>query len=809
MTLSAPYNFIPLSDSVYLPKWHTKVSHDIPFKDGFSGSFDLYITAKTPIFTRDDDTAKDNPTSIQQFLNYEGRPFIKGSSIRGMLREVVKIAAFGKMDTADDQHFAFREFSKESGYLEMMKPVFAGWLTPDKKIIPAKFAKIDYADLRSLQKQRGNNAWQVNLSMPEKYRRWRGSRETFAQIIDGQIDTFASLTDSSQPGAKEGTIVFTGYIQSKKREFFFYDTRPEDKIPVSDEIFERFEKVHRSSQQRPGMDIAGQGPNEQWAYWKALHEAGENIPVFYRIRGGQLVDFGLAMMYRLPSVLGVHGAIANRSADHLDLTSFDLAELLFGYAADKNNQRDSLKGRVTFSHAFLEGSPRPLAPVSAALQTPKASFYPAYLEQGQSAGGLSTWQDKDATIAGRKRYPARGTINPNPTLAERDDLNTRFQPLDEGSRFKSRVYFHNLRPFELAALLWSFNFGGHIDGLVHKLGLAKPYGYGEVALEADFISDTIIPNDPTGKKYTLREFIDLFEAEMNKQIDNWLISKPILYLLSMANPQFGDSKQLVYMAGPGDRGSTDEFQQAKLRGLALPPPDGVEQTRELLKQVFQKRKESERAAELAVWQAYSEQQKAAIVVRSLELESHALRITQYIIHQNDKAQESQLKQVKYRLNLVDERYYPWLSSCFENEEARLALRTALDERYYSRWSKGRQKSSDPVGLSANKLKEYAAWLRPDKEELPESAESAFPAESNLTDEEAKILAEIGDDVGILRNRANNIKTQDFWSAPGLQAVAEKIKTLGKSIEDRRKKRKYERWADKMLKYLEDRIKSLS
>ena len=34
--INAPYNFVPLSDTVVIPEWGDKVSHDLPFRDGIS-----------------------------------------------------------------------------------------------------------------------------------------------------------------------------------------------------------------------------------------------------------------------------------------------------------------------------------------------------------------------------------------------------------------------------------------------------------------------------------------------------------------------------------------------------------------------------------------------------------------------------------------------------------------------------------------------------------------------------------------------------------------------------------------------------
>ena len=50
--ITAPYNFVPLSNEVVMPFWAEHVSHDIPFQDAQSGTLRVKITAKSPIYVR-------------------------------------------------------------------------------------------------------------------------------------------------------------------------------------------------------------------------------------------------------------------------------------------------------------------------------------------------------------------------------------------------------------------------------------------------------------------------------------------------------------------------------------------------------------------------------------------------------------------------------------------------------------------------------------------------------------------------------------------------------------------------------------
>ena len=73
--IRSPYNFVPVSDKVFFPDWADQISHDIPFSDGVSGSLELTITAKTPLFVRNGHTKEDarlKSTNYQSFIEVEG-----------------------------------------------------------------------------------------------------------------------------------------------------------------------------------------------------------------------------------------------------------------------------------------------------------------------------------------------------------------------------------------------------------------------------------------------------------------------------------------------------------------------------------------------------------------------------------------------------------------------------------------------------------------------------------------------------------------------------------------------------------------
>ena len=228
-------------------------------------------------------------------------------------------------------------------------------------------------------------------------------------------------------------------------------------------------------------------------------------------------------MFRIPTANFIKGAIP------IELQSNrrkDLAECIFGTAKESLKQ---LKGRVNISHAFACGTPNKCGIVTTVLGSPKPSYGPLYASSG-------TWNDANAQIKGRKRYPVRTTLLP-PNEGT-DSQTCKFIPLDQGTSFKGRITFHNLKECELGALIAALTFNGHPD-CCHSIGEAKPLGYGKVKISIDKLSVISIKDifaktdDPTQQEtdYYFNKFKDVMTENIGT---GWENSNSIRELCAMA-----------------------------------------------------------------------------------------------------------------------------------------------------------------------------------------------------------------------------------------------------------------------------------
>lgn len=147
-------------------------------------------------------------------------------------------------------------------------------------------------------------------------------------------------------------------------------------------------------------------------------------------------------------------------------------------------------GRVRFSHAVLTQDAGVFDATLAILSAPKPTTYRFYLRprNGKPQDGLSDQQvDYDNAgqiLRGRKVYRHHGDrLNPQEYQSVngvKSDQNRTVRGVQKaGSVFEFTVDFENLAPVELGALLWSLQ----LEGWHHRIGYAKPLGFGSARIE--------------------------------------------------------------------------------------------------------------------------------------------------------------------------------------------------------------------------------------------------------------------------------------------------------------------------------------
>lgn len=654
----APYRFVPVSRKVYFPAWGELAQlplHDAPFEDGISGTITLRIRAHSPLLV----AREGRSGTPRDFCRYGDRLAVPGSSIRGLLRSVVEVASFGKLGSfTHDQHLSvrdlhnghvYRRFVTRSTARGYQATAEAGFLERDAKggwwIRPCRHARAPIVDLEAFAQKRGKR---VNLGgrsqrACQKYEQWGTAPEDLTLRFDTRRPDKPGLdydlAVNLGTGALEGQLVLTGQPtpthvrRAKKREFVFYAPSSE-LLEVSDALRRSFEEVHSEGRERHGLPT----PNEDWRLlrtWLEVPRPGRGVPVFFLREPGNasaLWCFGLAQLPRIPYRLTVHAALQNTSPHHLDRTRPDLAELIFGKVPERRSQRGdgerptgALRGRVSFEPFWLEGRPQTLPPVKTVLSGPRASFYPHYVQQPEARDGAvplaplegdarpkphyKTLMDRDAELAGWKRYPVRDgqrTPPPPPSKASEKTI-TRLEPLAPGAELVGRVHVHNLKPVELGAVLWAATWGGD-PKLRHALGLGKPFGWGQVSLSVEKVELERLRDGAAANDWA--SHIRAFEEHMERDAGllAWRDSEQLVQLRALADPRcaraLADAGQLQH----GSIEGRNDFVEVKRAGRVLTPLVPFSGTSDLDLYAAEARA-ARKAAEEREWARYEQEER--------------------------------------------------------------------------------------------------------------------------------------------------------------------------------------------------------
>lgn len=548
-TIKAPFNFVPLNDKVFFPDWADKISQDIPFKDGVSGTIELKITAQTPIFVRNGHSREDADAKNEKYKSFSKTPdnkyFIPATSIKGCIRNVLEIMSFGKMGKIDNKRYSIRDLQLKK-YLSFFQnsDIHCGWMTlkNDKILITDNGIPRRISHLL-IDEKYGTNFCNIfsnkdflkkdsNRSPLLKYKKLEGKdlSGNFKEkpmnpnnIVDKRIMVYfdnngekGTIVLTGQPSYRQATVK-DSYGNVKKKasgkfyEFVFYDKVQQTFSLDTDDggLYDDFKFIYKDS--------------DEWKYWKAKLEKGQSVPVFMSIQDGQLKHFGLSYLYKLP----FNGRIKDYLFDEHKKKKYDLSDCIFGYAESEK----SLRGRVAFSNAFWTEESGNIfeSEVKPYLGSPKPTYYPIYLKQNGQNGFMrikdkgvyfSTMLDDNAQLKGWKRYPVQSNYQTEFSIPENQDKNTNpFIPLSADSEFICKIHYHNLKKCELGALISAIDLP---KGCLHSIGFAKPFGYGVAKIE-------ILNLDETEKN----DLKKIFSEMMSKEIGDYAKSSQLKELFSM------------------------------------------------------------------------------------------------------------------------------------------------------------------------------------------------------------------------------------------------------------------------------------
>jgi CRISPR-associated protein (TIGR03986 family) len=508
----APFNFVPLPEVVFVPEQGGDLDHGCYHPERYSGAVELSLTVETPLYIRCAPPASDtgdkdprNNPARQHFFHHGDPdiPVIPGSSLRGMVRNLVEVLGYGKFQWFLKKKFVYRAVGDISAQGEMYRQFFLGddlnhgegplefqYPSPNVKggylevkngkyaIRPAleyegeSFVHVEYHDINWARQKQAVYSVFVKPAA-RKLTTGRGR---------GQVNLWLACTDKvakeEKPGLVKAKLVVSGRMggeHPKHMHCAVYEPNPEaELISIDENIWELYlEDANMTRGELTPTRVLRPGD-----------------PLFYLMNQQGLVFFGPTMMFRLPYTMSTEEYVPRELCKD---SIIDLAEAIFGVVRGSQFQdKATVRGRVFFEDAEAvcksdrEIFHEPVSPKI--LGGPKATAFQQYLTQDEpdNKETLRHYGDdpKNTTLRGHKFYWHKRFQEDKyweQRIVTSGKQHTAIRSVVPGTGFRGRVRFENLTLLELGALLTAIELQ---PDMRHKLGMGKPLGMGSVCIKS-------------------------------------------------------------------------------------------------------------------------------------------------------------------------------------------------------------------------------------------------------------------------------------------------------------------------------------
>jgi CRISPR-associated protein (TIGR03986 family) len=431
----APYNFVPLpaavlparsADDPTPPPWE---QHDRYLPDLHTGWFDLVLTAETPLYVRcgppANHAAEDARTNRhRQNFFHQGdpeRPVIPGSSLRGMLRNLVEIVAFARLSPGwcTDHRLIYRAVGDTTslgfryrdtvlgpnqtnpprlffdypvdrlrgGYLRRRGPAWV--IQPARTINGETFVHVEYEAARVGPHDPGRGYGKgdlVDLFIRPPAARTAPPRGNpnltlrLARVADRADVLKPRRGEEPREGFVRAVLVRSGHPDGKHMHCAIYEPDPDAAaVAIEPALWQQYEADADLPRGLPARRLT------------------DGAPLFYLLDpGGRLIFFGPTMLFRLPYPNAVAALIPSQ-VQKPPFAGLDVAEAIFG-TVDRERKL-AVKGRVfvedarwdglgvAFLHPGDRGRRTPKV-----LGTPRPTAFQHYLTQPEvtlSGGGMA------------------------------------------------------------------------------------------------------------------------------------------------------------------------------------------------------------------------------------------------------------------------------------------------------------------------------------------------------------------------------------------------------------------------------------
>lgn len=529
-----PYNFVSLKDkNDVVDRGERKLGTN-------TGKLVCKLKNKTPLFIMGESEQDNKGHTKERFYREKGIPIIPASSLKGAIRNVIDVLTNSVIRNVEDEKLEQR---MGAGKFESVFGIIESLPENGKKGIIVEAEKIKVKTKEKIKNSNKSNDYGKEFS--KKYNEKDGLiervklRDSIYKLQKTEIQMRPGITVKEKlirnskeykdyliddENGVQGVLWFTSPIFGKIHEKLLIPKKNGRKFEFSKEEYEDFKYIikQRAERIKNGKDI-----NSSTFYYDKNLEIGD--PVLFEVKDGKMAEhLAFSEIPRLRYQFSPFDLVPEKFRPGDSLENLSFSERLFGTIGD-NTKKDkekkeelvALSGRVFFGDAknyeskmIDNGNPVTLKAFGEPHPT-LTTFYLDNLERDYN-------ENKEISIRGRKFYwhhkdkigvpfsKYRKTVE-----MSKDDkngqnkfaYNSSLELMDINNEFEFNVNFENLTDEELGVLIYAIELE---DGLLHKVGKGKAFGFGSCKIE---IKEFLLENKDKYKDF----LIEPFEKESKKE----------------------------------------------------------------------------------------------------------------------------------------------------------------------------------------------------------------------------------------------------------------------------------------------------
>ena len=531
-----PYNFVSLKDkNDVVDRGERKLGTN-------TGKLVCKLENKTPLFIMGESEQDSKGHTKERFYREKGIPIIPASSLKGAIRNVIDVLTNSVIRNVEDEKLEQRigagKFESVFGIIESFPENGKNGVIVEAEKIKVKtkekieigHKKFNFEDNGKEFSKKYNNKdgliERVKLkdsiyNLKETEIKIKPGVTTVEKLITN-FEEYKNYLADNENGV-QGVLWFSSPIFGKIYEKLLIPKKNGRKFEFSKEEYEDFKYIikQRAERIKNGKDI-----NSSTFYYDKNLEKGD--PLLFQQKDVKIAEhLAFSEIPRLRYKFSPLDLVPEefRPSDSLKKLSF--SERLFGTTGDttkkdeeKKDELVALSGRVFFEDAknykpemIDNGNPVTLK----AFGEPHPTLITFYLDNIEKNYN----ENKGVSIRGRKFYWHHKEKIGKPFSEYRKSVempkdkngqnkfayNSSLELMDINNEFEFNVNFENLTDEELGVLIYAIELE---DGLLHKIGKGKAFGFGSCKIE---IKEFLLENRDKYKDF----LIEPFEKESKKE----------------------------------------------------------------------------------------------------------------------------------------------------------------------------------------------------------------------------------------------------------------------------------------------------